>query len=63
VGALAATPGAEAQLRSHLRASMNVGLSAVQLRQLVGALDGGGEAVAAGRARQALDALQTTTSN
>ena len=34
VGALAATPGAEAQLRSHMAASMRVGLTAAQLRQL-----------------------------
>ena len=34
VGALAATPGVEAQLRSHMRASMRVGLTAAQLRQL-----------------------------
>jgi alkylhydroperoxidase/carboxymuconolactone decarboxylase family protein YurZ len=58
VGALAATPGAEAQLRSHLRASLNVGLTAPQLRQLVNALAAGGDAVAAERARLALDALR-----
>ncbi|WP_323147014.1 carboxymuconolactone decarboxylase family protein [Pseudomonas marginalis] len=34
VGALAATPGAEPQLRSHMLASMRVGLSAGQLRQV-----------------------------
>jgi 4-carboxymuconolactone decarboxylase len=34
VGALAATPGVEAQLRSHMGASMRVGLSAAQLRQV-----------------------------
>lgn len=34
VGALAATPGVEAQLRSHMSASMRVGLSAAQLRQV-----------------------------
>ncbi|MGO4377009.1 (R)-mandelonitrile lyase [Pseudoduganella sp. RAF53_2] len=38
VGALAATPGAEAQLRSHMRASLRVGLTAAQLRQLSRAL-------------------------
>lgn len=38
VGALAATPGAEAQLRSHMRASLRVGLTAAQLRQLTQAL-------------------------
>jgi alkylhydroperoxidase/carboxymuconolactone decarboxylase family protein YurZ len=35
VGALAATPGVEPQLRSHMAASMNVGLTATQLRQLI----------------------------
>jgi len=35
VGALAATPGVEAQLRSHMGASLRVGLSAAQLRQVV----------------------------
>ncbi len=39
VGALAATPGVEAQLRSHMSASMRVGLSAAQLRQLVQILE------------------------
>jgi len=34
VGALAATPGVEAQLRSHMRACLRVGLTAAQLRQL-----------------------------
>jgi quercetin dioxygenase-like cupin family protein len=34
VGALAATPGVESQLRSHMRASMRVGLSASQLQHV-----------------------------
>ncbi|MFJ2684897.1 carboxymuconolactone decarboxylase family protein [Pseudomonas sp. NPDC087342] len=34
VGALAATPGVESQLRSHMQASMRVGLSADQLQQV-----------------------------
>ena len=34
VGMLSALPGAEAQLQSHMRVSMNVGLTARQLRQL-----------------------------
>lgn len=38
VGALAATPGAQAQLQSHMRASLRVGLTAQQLKQLVHAL-------------------------
>ena len=35
VGALAATPGVESQLRSHMRASLRVGLSEEQLRQVI----------------------------
>ncbi len=54
VGALAATPGVEAQLRSHMRASLRVGLTAAQLRQLTRVLDEGGAADAARRANQAL---------
>ncbi|MBT1595305.1 carboxymuconolactone decarboxylase family protein, partial [Klebsiella pneumoniae] len=42
VGALAATPGVESQLLSHTRASMRVGLTASQLRQLVQVLRGHG---------------------
>jgi 4-carboxymuconolactone decarboxylase len=54
VGALAASPGTEAQLRSHMRASLRVGLSAAQLRQLTQALaDEVGPDVAR-RANQAL---------
>ncbi|MNX65517.1 Carboxymuconolactone decarboxylase family protein [compost metagenome] len=54
VGALAATPGVEAQLRSHMRASMRVGLSAAQLRQLARVLAESGDADAARRAGEAL---------
>ncbi len=54
VGALAATPGVEAQLRSHMRASMRVGLSAAQLRQLTQVLAERGDADAAKRANEAL---------
>jgi alkylhydroperoxidase/carboxymuconolactone decarboxylase family protein YurZ len=54
VGALAATPGVEAQLLSHMRASLRVGLSAGQLRQLVRALREQGETGAAQRAENAL---------
>lgn len=54
VGALAATPGVEAQLRSHMRASMRVGLSAAQLRQLTQVLAERGDASAAQRANEAL---------
>jgi len=55
VGALAATPGAEPQLRSHMAASMRVGLTARQLRGLVNVLADVGDAEAARRAREALD--------
>ena len=54
VGALAATPGVEAQLLSHTRASMRVGLTAAQLRQLVQVLREHGENDAAMRAEKAL---------
>ena len=54
VGALAATPGVEAQLRSHMRASMRVGLSAAQLQQLTQVLADRGDPAAAKRAREAL---------
>lgn len=54
VGALAATPGVEAQLRSHMRASMRVGLSAAQLRQLTKVLAERGDEQAARRAGAAL---------
>jgi alkylhydroperoxidase/carboxymuconolactone decarboxylase family protein YurZ len=54
VGALAATPGVEAQLRSHVRASMRVGLTAAQLRQLTQVLAERGDADAAKRADDAL---------
>lgn len=54
VGALAATPGVEAQLLSHTRASMRVGLTAAQLRQLAEVLRAHGENDAAMRAEKAL---------
>ncbi|MDL5598947.1 carboxymuconolactone decarboxylase family protein [Bacillus subtilis] len=55
VSALAATPGAESQLRSHIAASLRVGLSAAQLRQLTQVLTQHGEVEAAGRASEALE--------
>ena len=54
VGALAATPGAEPQLRSHMGASMRVGLTAAQLRQLIRVLAERGDTQAAERADAAL---------
>lgn len=54
VGALAATPGAEAQLRSHMRASLRVGLTAAQLRQVARSLAEHGDSAAGKRADEAL---------
>ncbi len=54
VGALAAMPGVEAQLRSHMAASMRVGLTEAQLRQLTQVLARQGDADAASRASEAL---------
>ncbi|UIP18422.1 carboxymuconolactone decarboxylase family protein [Achromobacter deleyi] len=54
VGALAAMPGVEAQLRSHMRASMRMGLTPAQLRQLTQVLAERGDADAATRAGHAL---------
>jgi alkylhydroperoxidase/carboxymuconolactone decarboxylase family protein YurZ len=55
VGALAALSGAESQLQSHVRISMNVGLTAAQLRQVADALARAGQPDAAQRAQAALD--------
>jgi len=54
LGALSASPGVEAQLRSHMRASMRVGLSAAQLRQVAQVLADRGDQQAAERAGAAL---------
>ena len=54
VGALAATPGAEPQLRSHMAASMRTGLTAAQMRQLTEVLAEHGDTQAAKRASVAL---------
>ncbi len=62
VGALAATPGAEAQLRSHMRASMRVGISAPQLRQVVQVLADRGDEQSAKRAGAALTQALAATS-
>ncbi|MDM0066118.1 carboxymuconolactone decarboxylase family protein [Variovorax sp. J31P207] len=55
VGALAATPGAEPQLRSHMAASMRVGLTAAQLRQVAHLLKDSADADAGKRAEDALE--------
>ena len=54
VGALAATPGVEPQLRSHVAASLRVGLSAAQLHQVTELLKKHGDAQTAERANAAL---------
>ncbi|MBF6029325.1 carboxymuconolactone decarboxylase family protein [Pseudomonas sp. P115] len=54
VGALAATPGVESQLRSHMLASLRVGLGAAQLRQAIEVLKAHGDAQTAERANTAL---------
>lgn len=60
VGALAATPGVEAQLLSHTRASMRVGLTARQLQQLAQVLREQGENESAMRAEHALQQAQAS---
>ncbi|MCC7183840.1 MAG: carboxymuconolactone decarboxylase family protein [Rhodocyclaceae bacterium] len=62
VGALAATPGVEPQLRSHIAASLRVGLTAAQLRQVIQLLAESGDSGAAQRAREALDQHLAQTS-
>ncbi|SOY67702.1 Carboxymuconolactone decarboxylase [Cupriavidus taiwanensis] len=54
VGMLSALPGAESQLQAHMRISLNVGLTAGQLRQLARVL---AERVDADSARRAGEAL------
>lgn len=54
VGALAATTGVEPQLRSHMAASMRVGLTVGQLRELTGVLAARVDADAGKRANEAL---------
>ncbi len=54
VGFLSSLPGAEAQLLSHMRVSMNVGLSALQMQQAVQVL---GERAGADNGRRASEAL------
>jgi len=55
VGALAALPGVESQLQAHIRISMNVGLSAAQLRNVADGLAQSRLTEAASRLRTALD--------
>lgn len=61
VGALAAIPGVESQLRVHMSASLRVGLSEAQLHQVIELLGKAGDEAAAQRASKALaQALSTT---
>jgi len=62
VGMLSALPGAESQLQSHMRISMNVGLTTGQLRQLTQVLTERVNAEHARRAREALERHLATTS-
>jgi 4-carboxymuconolactone decarboxylase len=55
VAALASMPGVESQLQSHVRISMNMGLTAPQLRHLADLLAERNHADAARRVRAALD--------
>ena len=55
VGALAAMPGVESQLLSHIRISLNAGLTASQLRQVADVLVKVGQADAAKRALAAIE--------
>lgn len=57
VGALAAMSGVEAQLLAHLRISMNVGLTPLQLGQVPEVLDEQGEGDAARRVKEALETI------
>jgi alkylhydroperoxidase/carboxymuconolactone decarboxylase family protein YurZ len=62
VSMLSALPGAESQLQSHMRISMNVGLTASQLRQLTQVLADRVGADNARRAREALEKQRATRS-
>jgi 4-carboxymuconolactone decarboxylase len=55
VGALAAMTGVESQLLSHIRVSLNVGLTKPQLRSLADTLGERGQHEAAARVRAAVD--------
>jgi alkylhydroperoxidase/carboxymuconolactone decarboxylase family protein YurZ len=57
VGAIAAMPGLESQLESHLKISMNVGLTVHQLHQVVSGLETAGEPDGAKRILVALEKI------
>ncbi len=58
VGMLAALTGVESQLQSHIRISLNIGLSVGQLREVGTVLNEGGNAEAGARMRVAIDKVQ-----
>ncbi|MGF6169489.1 carboxymuconolactone decarboxylase family protein [Pseudomonas moraviensis] len=58
VGALAAMAGVESQLESHLKISLNVGLTVEQLRQVAQELEARGDLQAAERVGAGLDKLR-----
>jgi len=62
VGMLSSLPGVEPQLQAHMRISMNVGLTAGQLRQLTQILADRVDAESARRAHEALDRQLVTAS-
>ncbi len=59
VGALAAMTGVEPQLKAHLSMSMNVGLTPLQLAELIPVFEEKGENIIANRLRSALDSVGT----
>jgi len=61
VGMLSALQGADAQLQAHMRISMNVGLTAAQLRQLTQVLAQHVDPETSRRAREALERHLATT--
>lgn len=61
VGMLSSLPGAESQLQAHMRISMNVGLTAGQLRQVTEVLAERVSTDNARRAREALDRQLAST--
>jgi alkylhydroperoxidase/carboxymuconolactone decarboxylase family protein YurZ len=60
VGMLAALSGAESQLQSHIRISLNTGLSVAQLHQVAGALREQGNPAAGARVEVALQNVTST---
>jgi alkylhydroperoxidase/carboxymuconolactone decarboxylase family protein YurZ len=61
VGALSGLEGVDSQLQAHIRISLNVGLTAAQLRAAADAMAQRGQADAARRAAAALDRVPTPT--